>query len=737
MPVCGVLRSVLSVSFSAIVIFLLQNFNVLKVQASLPPGAEDEIIVIEHLPGRRVHLQDFFWTDAEDAPSWIDLNRAFHDTRTILRTVTLYLPVEEENYEPHQSEPHTPQCTTCIEPTPTLDDREDKNIGILVGDDPGPRYWLLTVLRAGETVPPNIELKLARLYRTAFSRHQKHHLGLLQTIPLVQRDIGKRMLVKSKVSPNNHPTSKKQVLNDIEELKENKHLDLHLLNYSAEETVQVRMQNTSVTESGSTRLIYSVHLGGKPVPAEIAAKDMALLSPQEVALELGAPVLIQSEPYIKESRPLALSRKRDAWLLVGAASAGFVLLAFVLAVLIFTTRKKRSHGAVTAPPNHGLLKKRQYYVPKLAGSSNTALSTPEMEIKTNDSEKHTLESVQRSPISPQTHDSFTGDIYKVSSEKDDETKRRMGEASTWEHSSKKRRLTHGKISRTNAIDVPRPSNSINTIDNSKTLESLETSYTRQEAIEEATASPHSYLSMPSCKQFPKLKSVEPLSKVLEPVMVNHLDIDSPDLPRRDNNDNDTGFSRSLSTTKDPGVVGPIVWNLQKQILSTEDTSETDDPNYMTSKTPVGRARRRLNELLEDSFSLFGTRDPKSEIQSCTPRPASAMYTPDVLTIFSKTKGRSSHISSASSPTMEIKSSLDTLLAEKHFEGNIMENSHSVPIQSHSTWGTRPLSAGPFHRPNLPSINKKSILLDCQLPQEDPAVPLIASIKKELKKFSSQ
>ena len=59
--------------------------------------------------------------------------------------------------------------------------------------------------------------------------------------------------------------------------------------------VQVRMQNTSVIDGGATRLIYTVHLGGKPVPAETAAKDMALLSAQEVALELGAPVLIQSE----------------------------------------------------------------------------------------------------------------------------------------------------------------------------------------------------------------------------------------------------------------------------------------------------------------------------------------------------------------------------------------------------------------------------------------------------------
>lgn len=70
---------------------------------------------------------------------------------------------------------------------------------------------------------------------------------------------------------------------------------LRLADGSIPGVVKVRMQNTSVIEGGATRLIYSVHLDGKPVPAETAARDMALLSPQEVALELGAPVIIQSE----------------------------------------------------------------------------------------------------------------------------------------------------------------------------------------------------------------------------------------------------------------------------------------------------------------------------------------------------------------------------------------------------------------------------------------------------------
>lgn len=96
---------------------------------------------------------------------------------------------------------------------------------------------------------------------------------------------------------NNRTTSREELSNDggSDSTNTSKYSELRLLDHSGDEAVQVRMQNTSVTDSGATKLIYSVHLGGKPVPAETAARDMALLSPQEVALELGAPVLIQSE----------------------------------------------------------------------------------------------------------------------------------------------------------------------------------------------------------------------------------------------------------------------------------------------------------------------------------------------------------------------------------------------------------------------------------------------------------
>ncbi|XP_076296942.1 uncharacterized protein LOC143217070 [Lasioglossum baleicum] len=755
MLLCGVLCSVFSVPFGAlvqIVIFLLQNSNVSRVQASLPPGAEDEIIVIEHLPGRRVHLQDFFWTDAENAPPWVDSNQPFYEPRTIHHTVTIYYRKDEDEKPQNRPSPEDPKCTTCIEPTPRLDDDETQNIGIIVAEDPGPRYWLLTVLRAGEAVPPKIELKLARLYRTAFSRQQQRHLGLLRTDPRFQRSADERSFATNKIPPRSRPVSGKLISNDIEGENADKRSELRSFNYSTEEIVQVRMQNTSITENGATRLIYSVHLGGKPVPAETAARDMALLSPQEVALELGAPVLIQSEPYLKESRPLALSRKRDAWLLIGAASAGFILLIILLVGLICTAKRKRSHSAVAAPPNRSILRKKPDHILTTGGRDNGVFSSSEIEVKTEgSSQSHTPGSMRRTMITPEPTDTFDLGIHKVSSDNEEEQKRRAHDSNIntfEEHSSKQTRLTRGRVLRTDAVDMPKTSDSMDVIvDHLEALESLETNYTRhEEEEEEATASPHSYLSMPNCKQFPNMKSVEPLSRVLEPVMVRHLDLDSPELERRDNNDidsyrnsrvNDKFFARTSSAMKDPGVVGPIVWNLRKQTLSTEGngTSETDEITC-TSAGPVGRAKRRLHELLEDSFSLFGSREQNSDMQTCTTQPNSAVYVPDVLPVFSKTRGRCIHISPGSSPTMETEIKRHTSLPQNKFEENIPENGHSGSVKSHSGWSARPLSAGPFHRPHVPDIDTKRILLHCQLPPEDPAVPLIASIKKELEKFSS-
>ncbi|XP_011863714.1 PREDICTED: uncharacterized protein LOC105559768 isoform X3 [Vollenhovia emeryi] len=733
MLLCSTLCGALTASFGTVVqitIFLLQNSNISRVLASMPPGAEDEIIVIEHLPGRRVHLQDFFWTGLEDAPPWVDPSQGltYYETRTIVHTVTVYTPTDEKGpsdpISPHRPDNYNPECVTCIEPTPRLDDDDDQSIGILIGDDPGPRYWLLTVLRPGEAVPPKVELRLARLYRAAFSRQQQRHLGLLSTDPRSRRDALLRSFINRKnaqerlgassqarvpreeISANtteaqlseltvgtvDSSSTRVETETSVPSLLDDKHssnfsqiksmrmieiprpkkmllptLDTDATNDYEKSTkddfalkkimktlrgeakslsaqndesiavdstrlgpgtiddsskqsppeltsipssdsklntdnvfrsrsndtgdtsvirsrlrlgdgaipgvVKVRMQNTSVIEGGAMRLIYSVHLDGKPVPAETAARDMALLSPQEVALELGAPVIIQSEPYLKESRPLALSRRRDAWLLIGAASAGVVLLILVLTGLILAAKRKRAHSAVVAPPNKSILKKDREYAAATSGLDNAAFSTSETEIKTDGtSQRQTPRTLSRTPITPDTPDSLDLGIHEVSSDDDDEEPRKTRRSVPWgtqEHAIKKARTSHRRMTRTDAMDRPGSPDSLT--DHIETLESLENGYVKHK--EESTASPRSYLSMPSCKQFPSMRSVEPLSRVLEPVMVRHLDIDSPELVHHDRDDiDDTFLARTSSASKDPGAVGPIVWNLNKQVFSTEDST---------------------------------------------------------------------------------------------------------------------------------------------------------------------
>ncbi|XP_015117807.1 uncharacterized protein LOC107041671 isoform X2 [Diachasma alloeum] len=780
---CSVADIALYVGFKVILVQVLHSAEIVIVGAALPPGAEDEIVLIEHLPGRRVHLQDFFWTGAEDAPSWLDPDQTltFYETRTIHHTATVFVP--GEGIVPGPSEnipsvaPQDPGCTNCIEPTPTLVD-PDQDIGILVGDDPGPRYWLLTVLRSGESVPPKVELRLARLYRAAFARQQQRHLGLLSTDPRLRRATKRRLITENTKSILKSPNDSAQKSTGIDslslvteassslqpkkegvrmrEFKISKDYKFLIDNTDIDQTtassvlaenndgsssfrvegqpslssagitkikefsdsitstspgnieatesreeyspsseeyssttriagipqylmggnsqfypdmrdvdnleptinddkvsssegdndeavrlkksneaeengtevvrepqsaklnstnsrlrtsgmVQVRMQNTTVLEDGSTRLIYSVHLGGKPVPAETAAKDMALLSPQEVALELGAPVIIQSEPYLKESRPLALSRRRDAWLLVGAASVALILL-LVLAGIILALKRKKAHSAVSAPPTQSILKKeRGGYTPTTPGLDNTGY-TSETEGRTEGtSQRQTPGSISRSPATPITPDTLDEEIHELSSDNNDEKDEGDVKKQGHEHwdieeyplSGKKSRAGRRRMTRTNAIETTGSPDSLDTvIDHQQHRDSLENGCTH---VLEETASPHSYLSMPSCKLFPSMRSVEPLSRILEPVVVRHLDMEfeTPEMSRRGNgfSHRDSGdelLGRTRSALKDPGVVGPIVWDLRRQ-RAVEDIT-------VCRKLDIGDGRRASSAFVRTSRS---------------------------------------------------------------------------------------------------------------------------------------
>lgn len=73
-----------------------------------------------------------------------------------------------------------------------------------------------------------------------------------------------------------------------------------------------------------------------------------------------------------------------------------------------------------------------------------------------------------------------------------------------------------------------------------------------------------------------------------------------------------------------------------------DTSETDVGGmYHLPSRPVGRARRRLHELLEDSFSLFGSRDARIKESSQTTSQPSISVTHTA--VFSEIRGKSAHV----------------------------------------------------------------------------------------------
>lgn len=91
----------------------------------------------------------------------------------------------------------------------------------------------------------------------------------------------------------------------------------------------------------------------------------------------------------------------------------------------------------------------------------------------------------------------------------------------------------------------------------------------------------SFLSMASIRSFPKYSMPEPLSRVLEPLSVTHFDhSDGPDtarMPRiidtkrkQANKVSQTmkeelgTFQRSQSDGADPGVIGPVVWEIHKR-----------------------------------------------------------------------------------------------------------------------------------------------------------------------------
>ncbi|XP_054265321.1 uncharacterized protein LOC128988127 [Macrosteles quadrilineatus] len=236
-------------------------------------------------------------------------------------------------------------------------------------------------------------------------------------------------------------------------------------------------------------------------------------------------------------------------------------------------------------------------------------------------------------------------------------------------------------------------------------------------------SPNSYLSMPSVKAFPSGPTIPgPLELVLEPTD------EPPTTPTPTVTATNTTHARHASSEQDPGVIGPLVWDLHCHRLQKQDSVDLEEDLSLT-EPGVGRMRRRFHELLDDAFSLFGSRSGSPDQDSSSPtttqrdqRIRSALVRPSdplATEIILRPK------------TSDSRRPATALVSSRPPRGAWGGNTPTTPPPRPPP---RPLSAGPFHKPVL---EPGRILSTATLAPTDPAVPLIAAIQKELGKFGSK
>ncbi|XP_049766251.1 uncharacterized protein LOC126095508 [Schistocerca cancellata] len=709
-------------------------------------------------PMRRAYrLEDFLWTGSGDGalpPQGPGASAAHAPaTTTVFRTTTVLTTVFPTS-------------------TPTLVVVVVTSSPVVSPPDPGwtaeQRYWLLTVVKQPPGRPPptlrELEARLARLYRIAFDRQQERHLGLVNATAAAPAG----RLRRAPAGP-----------------------------------VSVRLLEAAplAGEDAPLRLVYAVSVGGRPVPAVAAAYDMRLLSDAEVSAELGMPVLTKAErdgvppltdkpgtPKIRLGKQMVMRwgaininggySGKKVELAEAASKMGLDVLA------VSDIRRKRGKRRVVSDAQA-----------PAGGADNTAFVDSEGAQRT---EERAEESGRRRPsprlpgVAPPP-----GPPPPVAAsvrEEQTQTPRRPASGSSGSssgacssaraslvrrraqpaHHNRKHRHHHDQHHRRRqaqeqqqqavegaAKKRPRPA--------ATSVEEPEAEDMADDGAhpvgEDAAAdvpedlpaqlvrissavSPNSFLSMPSIKAFPRGANIpEPLARVLEPVSVRHLDCDAmggvaPGAARRLARHGSTGGG-------DPGVVGPLVWQLhcrqlqqqqQQQHGGTEENTDTEEiPEEITQPettgSNVGHMRRRFHELLDDAFSLFGSRSESPGLEDGTSSPPMLHRVHSAIV---RPVGGPPGVSAQRPHTTELRrpaTASTPLTAAARPRGAWGTVEHS-PLSSAGR--SRPLSAGPFHRPRLPTapeVDCALVLCDSRLAPSDPAVPLIAAIKEELQKFS--
>nr|CAH7716866.1 unnamed protein product [Callosobruchus chinensis] len=492
-----------------------------------------ELLLLENRyrdqPGYR--FEDFFWTGSGDDPNenpWSDTTEIVHKTKTVVSTVFIKSPQSSLNETSgnksqcaHSCDSPRPVPEDKITPSPTVSDPTQ----VVPEQDDGfgadRQFWLITVLKTNGVDPVISDLKtsLEKLYRKAFERQHERHLG-----------IGYR-----------------------------------LKRYSKEEPVQVhihKLDKSAVNGDQKVEVLYQVSVSGKPVPAITAANDMNFVTDEEVQEVLGYPFVVKAKPYLKPVEPQSLSRAKNTWIFIGISILAFLVMLLVVAfTTLGCTKWKRMASAV----GMGTDNKQQSFA-KDRGLENKAFvdETGKAAYPTDINFKNESFTLSKSADVFRTSGSVTSTSSSSTSL----------DISPLMHSKsrppfRKAYRPRAAINKTMPADLNFGEHPVDIFDSDSSSSRRDISDTTFHArdYDPGVVSPKSYLSMPSIKSFPRSNMPEPLNRVLEPVSVLNLDIPEGETAYQVKR-SEMGLIRhgSAGAVEDPGVLGPIVWNMHCQRL---------------------------------------------------------------------------------------------------------------------------------------------------------------------------
>ncbi|XP_050682804.1 uncharacterized protein LOC126978116 [Leptidea sinapis] len=487
--------------------------------------------------------------------------------------------------------------------------------------------------------------------------------------------------------------------------------------------VQVHIQNISEsTGTGSVQIVYVVLVGGRAVPAAVAARDMRLVRDAEVAKELGAIVTTKAEPYLKAAEGLegeattAGVHGTELWALAVGATIAILLLVILFVLLCLAHRKKCEKSAASL---------REY-------RSELMREIERNKIKQEQESKNGKQLISVVSPSRTRPSSALLPIYRKDSCSGSSTSSSVSEIAV------ALRRRHNKP---HALRMPQKKR-VGTTDSLLEAAGVESSDSSRQAS--APQTPTSYLSMPSVATFPRGNIVEPLSRILEPVSVRHLDIDSPisspkhskpshhkdTIPRRQM---PSQLVRLGSIDKDPGVIGPLVWDLHCQRI--KDASKPSTPVSGSKEAGPSRMRQRFNELMDDAFTLFGSAGSATDAGTLS-RETSQEKNIDPTSTIAQARNENVRLSHTPARGQSAGTGRSNMATESRVRPRttFTRTSEARAPPPTSAWGpTSPHSSTIRTASKVPVVNMTLLTTEGKLPPEDPAIPLISAIKSEIQR----